>query len=422
MWPTSAGGTYSCGSNVIAFCTAELPWLANGGAIYGGASNQIENCQFFDTTYGCGVLISSTFAAGGNTFSPTTVVQHCDIVRCGGYDPGYQWRGALEICEDINSGGSSGNNINGVNLNDLNITNSASWGISIRGSTTTLRNAIASVVSIPNSGEGDLGTVGLTAMSGALGSLTVSNSVENSFNNVSGSFTFIFLTNAIGVTVQSGIAGLSFAVDGTNYTSAQRFNWKPGSSHTISTTSPQNGGAGIQYAWNAWSDGGTLSHAVAPLSGTTYTDSFTTNYYLTMDAGAGGSVSPASFWTNGGEIVNISATPNSGYIFSNWSGSGVGSYSGNTNAASVVMDAPITETASFVPTILGVSINGASTITFTYATTPGSPYHIETATNLAPAVWTIIAGSATNAAGTSVTFSIPLQANGQQQYFRTVSP
>ncbi|MGH7978516.1 MAG: glycosyl hydrolase family 28-related protein, partial [Limisphaerales bacterium] len=226
MWPTTTAGTYPCSGNAITSCTAQLPWLANGGAIYGGASNRIEGCQFFDTTYGCGVLISSTFSAGGNTFSPTTLVQSCDIVRCGGYDPGYQWRGALEFCEDINSGGSSGNNINGVDLNNLNITNSASWGMIIRGSTTTLTNAIASAVSIPNSGRGYMGVVALTALNGARGSLTVSNSVESSFNNASGgSFTFHFLTNAINVTLQTSLSGLSFTVDGTNDTSARAFNW-----------------------------------------------------------------------------------------------------------------------------------------------------------------------------------------------------
>lgn len=207
MWPTATAGTYPCSGNVITHCTAQSPWLANGSAIYGGANNRIEDCQFFDTTYGCGVLLSTTFAAGGNTFSPTTVVQNCDVVRCGGYDPGYQWRGALEFCEDINSGGASGNNINGVDLNNLNITNSASWGMNIRGSTTTLTNAIASAVSILNSGQGYFGPVGLTALSGARGSLTVSNSDENSFNNASGgSFAFNFVTNAISVTVQTSLS------------------------------------------------------------------------------------------------------------------------------------------------------------------------------------------------------------------------
>ncbi len=422
VWPTSNAGIYPCSGNVITQCTAQLPWLANDGAIYGGASTRIGNCQLIDTTYGCGVLISTTFAAGGNTFSPTTVIQSCDIVRCGGYDPGYQWRGALEFCEDINSGGNGNNNINGVNLNNLNITNSASYGMSIRGSTTVLTNAVASAVSIPNSGQGYLGSVGLTALSGARGSLTVSNSVENSVNNVSGgSFTFNFVTNAIGVTVQASLAGLSFTVDGTNYISTQTFSWMPGSSHTISTTSPQNGSAGIQYAWNAWNDGGAMSHSITPLTSSTYTVNFTTNYYLTIDSGPGGSISPASLWTNSGESMNISATPNTGYVFSNWSGSGAGSYSGNINVASVTMDGPITETASFLSSILGVSLSGTSNVVITCATTPGSTYYLETTTNIAPAIWTTVAGSTTNAAGTSVTFTVPVQSD-KQRYFRTVSP
>ncbi len=423
MWPTTTSGTYPCGGNVITYCTAQTPWLANGGAIYGGASNQIQNCQFFDTTYGCGVLLSSTFGVGGNTFSPTTVVQSCDIVRCGGYDPGYTWRGAVEFCEDINSGGTSGNNINGVYLNNLNITNSASWGMTIRGSTTTLENALASAVSIPNSGEGYLGSVGLLAISGARGSLTVSNSVEDSFNNnSSGSFTFNFVTNPISVMVQTSISGPSFTVDGTNYTSPQAFSWTPGSNHTIATPSPQSAGTGIQYAWSAWNDGGAISHAVAPLISSTYTANFTTNYYLTMNTGPGGSVSPASLWTNSGESVSITATPNTGYIFTNWSGSGAGAYSGNSSTASVTMNGPITETTSFQLTSLSVSMSGVSNVNITFSTTPGSTYYLVTTTNLVQAVWTPVAGSTTNAAGTSVTFTVPVQSNGQPQFFRAVSP
>src|SRR5205807_7650390 len=49
-----------------------------------------------------------------------------------------------------------------------------------------------------------------------------------------------FTQNAVQVTVQTNLAGMSFAVDGTTYTSAQTFSWTPGSSHTIATTSPQS--------------------------------------------------------------------------------------------------------------------------------------------------------------------------------------
>ena len=261
IWPaTYTGQTYTPGLNVITHCTGQTPFLANGGAIYGGASNCIEDCQFQDITYGCGILISTTFPVGANTFSGTTVAQRCDLIRCGGYDPGYQWRAALQLCLDTYSGG-----ISGVNLNNLNITNSISDGMSVIGGTGTLTNAVAAGVSIPNYGIGTSGRNGLWARNDAVGSMTVSNSTIVEYRDDSSKFSFIFVTNnAMSVMVQANPPGLSFTVDGTNYTSAQTFNWTPGSNHTIATTSPQSGGTGVQYAWSAWSDGGAMAHIIAP--------------------------------------------------------------------------------------------------------------------------------------------------------------
>jgi hypothetical protein len=42
------------------------------------------------------------------------------------------------------------------------------------------------------------------------------------------------------VVVNTSPTGLSFSVDGTNYTTAQTFNWMVGSPHSIATSSPQN--------------------------------------------------------------------------------------------------------------------------------------------------------------------------------------
>ena len=149
------------------------------------------------------------------------------------------------------------------------------------------------------------------------------------------------------VTVQTNPAGRSFTVDGIPYTTAQTFSWVAGSSHTIATTSPQSGATGVRYVWTNWSGGGAISHTVAPTSNTTYTANFTTQYYLTMSHGTGGTVSPASGWKNSGAAVSISATPATNYHFTNWTGSGTGSFSGTTNPASITMGGPITETATF---------------------------------------------------------------------------
>jgi hypothetical protein len=151
------------------------------------------------------------------------------------------------------------------------------------------------------------------------------------------------------VTVQTNPSGRSFTVDGSTFTSAQTFTWTSGSTHSLSTTSPQ-GTSGTRYVWNSWSDGGAISHNVAPTSNTTYTADFTTQYQLTTSANPsnGGSVNQASgSWFNSGQSVQVIATPNAGFGFNSWTGSGSGSYTGGNNPATITMNGPVTQTANF---------------------------------------------------------------------------
>jgi uncharacterized repeat protein (TIGR02543 family) len=153
----------------------------------------------------------------------------------------------------------------------------------------------------------------------------------------------------VAVTVDTNPAGQTFMVDGVSYSSAQTFNWVSGSTHTISTLSIQSGGAGTRYLWNGWSDGGAITHTVTPISSTTYTATYTTQYQLTVNAGTGGTVSPMSAFFNAGQNVSIEATPISGFTFTGWEGNGTGAYTGMNNPATVTMFGPITVTASFNP-------------------------------------------------------------------------
>ncbi|MBI5425367.1 MAG: hypothetical protein HZA32_14910 [Opitutae bacterium] len=123
-------GAEKPGHNVIRRCTGQLPFLANGGSLYGGAGNRIEDCLFTDITAGCGILISTSFPTRDaerkidNNFSGMTAVTNCRLVRCGGYDHTWTWRAALQICMERRS-------ISGVRIQGLEIRDSLSDGISV---------------------------------------------------------------------------------------------------------------------------------------------------------------------------------------------------------------------------------------------------------------------------------------------------
>ncbi len=121
------------------------------------------------------------------------------------------------------------------------------------------------------------------------------------------------------------------------------FNVTVGSSALSYAIATVSGTPGTQYVPTP------ASGTVTPTAHTTTAVAFATQYYLTMSANpsAGGTVSPASGWQSSGAAVSIGATANVGYVFSSWSGTGTGSYSGSTASTSITMSAPITEIGNF---------------------------------------------------------------------------
>ena len=183
------------GNNIFRHCTGQLPFLANGGAIYGGADNRIEDCLFTDISPGCGILISSTFPTSDdamkidNNFSGTTLVKNCDLIRCGGYDHSWAWRASLQLCMDRKS-------ISGVTISNVNIKDSMSDGLSIVSPGSgkgqgTLSNSRLENVNIPNYGLGANGRHGLWVRNDAMGSLTIINSQIVETQNSSTNFNII---------------------------------------------------------------------------------------------------------------------------------------------------------------------------------------------------------------------------------------
>ena len=91
-------------------------------------------------------------------------------------------------------------------------------------------------------------------------------------------------------------------------TAPQTLNLAAGS-HTITVATTQSGGAGTQYVFNSWSDGGAASHSINVSGPATYTASFQTQYQLTISASpaAGGTVTPNSgTFYDSGTVVAIS--------------------------------------------------------------------------------------------------------------------
>jgi len=193
IWPTTfLKQVFSPGHNLIVHCTAQLPFLANGAAIYGGESNKIKSCSFVDISQGSAILISTTFPTESkdksinNNFSGTTVIEDCDVKTSGGFDHEWDWRAAVEICVDKRG-------ISGLEITNLNIVNSLSDALNVIAKNENdkvgfLSKTILQNVNISNFGLGVKGH-GLFINSGAHGSLTIKKSDFQEIKNESQTFT-----------------------------------------------------------------------------------------------------------------------------------------------------------------------------------------------------------------------------------------
>jgi Arylsulfotransferase (ASST)/Divergent InlB B-repeat domain/Ser-Thr-rich glycosyl-phosphatidyl-inositol-anchored membrane family len=173
---------------------------------------------------------------------------------------------------------------------------------------------------------------------------------------------FSIITNLTSVTIATVPTNLTVTVDGTNYISRAVFNWLPTSSHSIAAASPQVASDGhSRSVFVAWSDGGAQNHSITvPFSAATNTASFSTNYLLDITAppAEAGTVTanPAGPWYDIGQVVSLTANPNSGYLIYTWQG--VDTQAGNT--AQVTLNSYKSVQAKFMPNSGVPFINAAS--------------------------------------------------------------
>jgi predicted outer membrane repeat protein len=154
----------------------------------------------------------------------------------------------------------------------------------------------------------------------------------------------------VDLTVSTLPAGLFISVSGVTNTAPQVRACSPGSVYTISAPGPQPGGAGTQYVFSAWSDGGAQAHDITINSSTNYTATFQTQYLWTavMNPAAGaGTVTPADGWVAHGAGFTATASPLPGWTFVNWTRAGSGEILGIATNLGVAMTGVWSVVANF---------------------------------------------------------------------------
>jgi hypothetical protein len=200
IWPAVfSKQQFAPGHNLIKNCTAQLPFLANGAAIYGGDNNLIAYCSFVDISQGSAILVSTTFPTENaeksinNNFTGTTTIDNCNIKTSGGFDHEWDWRAAIEICLDKR-------NINGLAIKNIHITNSLSNAVSViakpvNNQTGILTNAQLKNITISRYGMGVKNQHALFISDGADGYLNINKADILKIKNNSSKFKIVTVSH-----------------------------------------------------------------------------------------------------------------------------------------------------------------------------------------------------------------------------------
>ncbi|MDG7044457.1 MAG: YncE family protein [Nitrososphaerota archaeon] len=137
-----------------------------------------------------------------------------------------------------------------------------------------------------------------------------------------------------------------------------------GTAVSYSWTSPlSTSSTGKIYSWTSTSGLASTRSAVIYLTGSgDVVATYVTQYNLTLlvNPSGSGSVTPKTGYYNQGATVQLAISPDSGWVFNSWTGSGSGSYTGSSSSPSVIMNGPIIETANLYAGIT-LSASGIAT-------------------------------------------------------------
>lgn len=143
--------------------TVQLPWRANGIAIYGGINNSIENNLIYDTMNYPGIMLATDHSP--LPFGGTTLIANNGLYRCGGvFWNEDQEFGAITLFP-------STLDITGVTIRDTDIYDSTYDGIQFKNGGGNMPNVAVTNVRIDDSNNG----AGILAMGGARGNANLTN-------------------------------------------------------------------------------------------------------------------------------------------------------------------------------------------------------------------------------------------------------
>jgi len=343
---TLSSGTYSSTATTL---------VSGSAMITVPAGSLATNTDTLTATYTPDSNSSSTYnsATGSNTVTVTSPAKTTPTVTVSPSPTNITTTQTLTVTIGVSGGSGNPTPTGSVTLSSGTYTSTATTLVS--GGT---------MITIP-AGSLATGTDTLTV------NYTPDSASSSTYNGATGTNSVTVTAATVQVTVGTSPAGLALTVDGTSYASTQTLSWTVGSSHTIATTSPQTNG-GTQNTFASWSDGGAISHSVtAPSAATSYTATFNTSYQLTTAANPSvdGTVTPTSgTYYAAGTVVNLTATPNSGYNFTNWTGSVAGAASASTT---ITMNAAQSVTANFSPVVVNAPVASLTPPSLSFASTTG---------------------------------------------------
>ncbi|WP_263657352.1 CARDB domain-containing protein [Nonomuraea gerenzanensis] len=141
--------------------TVQLPWRANGIAVYGGYKNKIENNLIYDTMNYPGIMLATDH--NPLPFSGQTLISGNALYRCGGVFWGEAQKfGAITLF-------AQNRDITGVTIRDTEIHDSTYDGIQFKGGGGAMPNVAITDVRIDRSNNG----AGILAQGSARGSATL---------------------------------------------------------------------------------------------------------------------------------------------------------------------------------------------------------------------------------------------------------